>query len=166
MTATLSSPLSAAPPAWYGAFARPAREFGPAALERLEGEIPPELNGSLYVNGTGRLQRGGRPVAHWFDGDGAILGLHFRAGTATGLYRYVRTQGFEREEQSGRYQSAGYGAGSSGPLWERFYPLKNAANTSAIAFPDRLLALWEGGAAPRPRSRNAGHSRARLSGGS
>ena len=33
----------------------------------------------------------------------------------------------------------------SGNLWERFTkPLKNAANTSVLALPDKLLALWEG----------------------
>ena len=129
---------------WFATFERPAREFGPAPLKVLSGEIPAELQGRYFSNGTGRLERGGRRVGHWFDGDGAILGVTFGGGKARGTYRYVQTQGFRAEEQSGRYQHAGYGMGNDGPLWERFKPLKNAANTSVLALDDRLLALWEG----------------------
>jgi len=39
--------------------------------------IPEGLRGSLYRNGPARLERGGVRVGHWFDGDGAILAVHF-----------------------------------------------------------------------------------------
>ncbi|MBD2100559.1 carotenoid oxygenase family protein [Leptolyngbya sp. FACHB-261] len=133
-------------PLWSKALAQPAIEFGPTQLAPLAGQIPPGLRGSLYRNGPGRLERGGQRVAHWFDGDGGILAVHFGDTAATGLYRYVQTQGYREEDQAGHYLYGGYGQLASGPLWNRWLrPLKNAANTSVLALPDRLLALWEGG---------------------
>ncbi|MEN9223547.1 MAG: carotenoid oxygenase family protein, partial [Thermostichus sp. BF3_bins_97] len=78
-------------PLWSLALAEPGREFGPSELPLLSGAIPFGLQGSLYRNGPGRLQRGEERVGHWFDGDGAILAVHFGSGRATGLYRYVQT---------------------------------------------------------------------------
>jgi len=133
-------------PLWARAIAEPAREFGPVSLRVLSGEIPPGLRGSLYRNGPGRLERNGERVAHWFDGDGGILGVHFTDARATGLYRYVKTAGFQAEERAGQFLYAGYGQKVPGPFWRQWGAQpKNAANTSVLALPDKLLALWEGG---------------------
>jgi carotenoid cleavage dioxygenase-like enzyme len=92
------------------------------------------------------LSRNGQPVGHWFDGDGGILAVHFHAGQATGVYRYVQTSGYCQEEQAGCYLLGGYGMMPAGSWLERLTrEIKNAANTSVLALPDRLLALWEGG---------------------
>ncbi|VXD25293.1 Carotenoid oxygenase [Planktothrix serta PCC 8927] len=130
---------------WGQQFATPATEFPPTPLPVLSGKLPLGLKGSLYRNGPGRLERGGLRVGHWFDGDGAILAVHFTDEGATGVYRYVKTAGYQQEEQANRLMYGGYGMTSPGNLWERFTkPLKNAANTSVLALPDKLLALWEG----------------------
>ncbi|MEN9230099.1 MAG: carotenoid oxygenase family protein [Thermostichus sp. DG02_5_bins_236] len=128
-------------PLWSLALSEPGQEFGPTPLNVLSGAIPAGLQGSLYRNGPGRLQRGGERVGHWFDGDGAILAVHFRSGKVTGLYRYVQTAGYQAEEQAGRYRFGGYGMRAKRPGQAP----KNAANTSVLALPDRLLALWEAG---------------------
>lgn len=84
--------FAAGKPLWARAIAQPGQEFGPAPLRILAGTLPPGLRGSLYRNGPARLERGGKRVAHWFDGDGAILGVHFREQGAIATYRYVKTQ--------------------------------------------------------------------------
>ncbi len=143
------SPLLRAPLTWSDSLAYPALEFGPLELPVMAGSLPPGLSGSLYRNGPGRLERGGQRVGHWFDGDGAILGIHFRPRQdgqtqATGLYRYVQTQGYQVESRQDRYRYGGYGM--TPPGWQRWgRPVKNAANTSVLALPDQLLALWEAG---------------------
>jgi all-trans-8'-apo-beta-carotenal 15,15'-oxygenase len=149
---TASKPLSSrdrfaeGKPLWARAIAEPAQEFGPVSLPVLSGSIPPGLRGSLYRNGPGRLERGGERVAHWFDGDGGILGVHFTDGGATGLYRYVKTKGFLAEAQADHFLYPGYGQKAPGPFWRQWGAQpKNAANTSVLALPDKLLALWEGG---------------------
>lgn len=133
-------------PLWSRTIAEPGREFGPTPLRVITGQVPVGLRGSLYRNGPARLERGGERVAHWFDGDGAILGIHFTDAATTGLYRYVKTAGFLAESQADKLIYAGYGQMPSGPFWKRWLmEAKNVANTSVLAVPDQLLALWEGG---------------------
>ncbi len=130
---------------WAKAIAQPATEFPPTALSPISGKIPAGLRGSLYRNGPGRLERGGIRVGHWFDGDGAILAVHFTDAGATALYRYVQTTGYQEEAAADRLLYGNYGMTAPGPFWNQWLkPLKNAANTSVLALPDRLLALWEG----------------------
>jgi all-trans-8'-apo-beta-carotenal 15,15'-oxygenase len=134
-------------PTWHRAFATPASEFSPTPLTIVAGEIPAGVHGTLYRNGPGRLERGGQRVGHWFDGDGAILAVKFADGAARGVYRYVQTEGYKEETKADRFLYGNYGMKPSVPLWERASKsVKNAANTSVLALPDRLLALWEGGA--------------------
>lgn len=71
--------------AWAKAIAHPVKEFGLTPLPVVSGAIPLGLRGSLYRNGSARLERGGRRVGHWFDGDGAILAVHFTNAGASGI---------------------------------------------------------------------------------
>ena len=143
MVTTTCKPMQK--PLWANAVTHTAKGFTPMALPIVSGAIPTNLRGSLYRNGPARLERGGQRVGHWFDGDGAILGIHFTPNGATGVYRYVQTAEWQAEERSGHWQSGGYGMVAPGAFWQRFKAPKNAANTSVLALPDRLLALWEGG---------------------
>ena len=132
--------------AWSKAIAEPATEFDSTPLLIIAGEIPSDLRGSLYRNGPARLSRGDRRVGHWFDGDGAILAVHFTDTGATGVYRYVQTPGYKDEQTSAAFIYPNYGMTAAGAFWNNWLkPVKNAANTSVLALPDRLLALWEGG---------------------
>ncbi|MDG2617109.1 carotenoid oxygenase family protein [Thermoleptolyngbya sichuanensis XZ-Cy5] len=141
---SLHSPTSS--PAWAAAVLHTAQGFLPTPLPVLEGRVPGGLQGTLYRNGPGRLERGGQRMGHWFDGDGAILAVRFAKGAATATYRYVQTAGYRAEEAAGQLLFGNYGMTPPGPLWTRFGKLpKNVANTSVLALGDRLLALWEAG---------------------
>ncbi|MBK1986446.1 carotenoid oxygenase family protein [Sphaerospermopsis aphanizomenoides BCCUSP55] len=131
---------------WAKAISQPATEFPLTQLPILAGKIPDGLRGTLYRNGPARLERGGVPVGHWFDGDGAILAVHFTDAGATGVYRYVQTTGYQKEEAAGKFLYGNYGMTAPGVIWNQWIkPVKNAANTSVLALPHKLLALWEGG---------------------
>ncbi|MGF1989941.1 MAG: carotenoid oxygenase family protein [Nostoc sp. ZfuVER08] len=132
--------------AWAGAIAEPAKEFPLTQLPIISGKIPDGLRGRLYRNGPARLERGGRWMGHWFDGDGAILSVNFTDGGATAVYRYVQTNGYKQEAAADKLLYGNYGMTAPGAFWNQLLkPVKNAANTSVIALPDRLLALWEAG---------------------
>ena len=134
------------PKAWSKAIAQPASEFDLTPLSIISGAIPTDLRGTLYRNGPARLSRGEKRVGHWFDGDGAILGVHFTDEGATGVYRYVQTEGYLYEQQQDAFIYPNYGMTAAGAFWNNWLKsVKNAANTSVLALPDRLLALWEGG---------------------
>ena len=132
--------------AWSKAIAEPATEFELTPLEIIEGAIPEDLRGSLYRNGPGRLSRGQKRAGHWFDGDGAVLGVHFRDTGVSGVYRYVQTEGYLDEQEEDAYIYPNYGMTAAGAFWNNWLKsIKNAANTSVLALSDRLLTLWEGG---------------------
>ncbi|MFN4857379.1 MAG: carotenoid oxygenase family protein [Pseudanabaena sp.] len=131
---------------WAKAIAKPAIEFPLTQLSIVSGKIPANLKGSLYRNGPARLERGEMQVGHWFDGDGAILAVHFAEGQVRATYRYVQTEGYLAEEKANKLIYGNYGMTPKGLWWNRFgKSSKNVANTSVIALPDKLLALWEGG---------------------
>ncbi|MBW4629459.1 MAG: carotenoid oxygenase family protein [Brasilonema octagenarum HA4186-MV1] len=138
--------------AWAQALAEPAKEFSLTQLQILSGTIPEGLHGTLYRNGPARLERGGMRMGHWFDGDGAILAVHFNSPYeegekqgATAVYRYVQTDGYKEEAAAGQLLYGNYGMTAPGAFWNRWLkPVKNSANTSVLALPDKLLALWEG----------------------
>ena len=132
--------------AWSRAIAKPAAEFEPTSLSIIAGEIPSNLRGTLYRNGPARLTRGGQRVGHWFDGDGAVLRVNFNDSGATGVYRYVQTPGYLAEQEQDSFIYPNYGMTAPGAFWNNWLKsVKNAANTSVLALPDRLLALWEAG---------------------
>lgn len=140
--------LPPAAKAWAKAFEQPAKTFELQPLRLIEGSIPAELKGTFYQNGAARFSRGEASIGHWFDGDGAILAVQFAEGQARGCYRYVATEGYCAESEAGEFVKGGYGMLSPQPWIRRLgspltQAIKNVANTSVLALPDRLLALWE-----------------------
>lgn len=146
----LTPPFPEQPAPWTRALAYPAREFAPTALTPIAGTLPPGLRGVLYRNGPARLQRGDRWAGHWFDGDGAVLGVTFDGTSAQAAYRFVRTQAYVDDEVMDTWTQGSYGMTmpemavtiAPKPIRDR---LRHPANTSVLALPDRILALWEQG---------------------
>ncbi len=131
---------------WASAFRNVGVELDGVELTAARGAIPPELNGTLYRNGPGRLERGGQWVHHPFDGDGMITAFAFADGKAVLRNRFVRTEGWLAEEQADRFLYRGvFGTQKpGGPAANAFdLRLKNIANTHVVRLGDQLLALWE-----------------------
>lgn len=125
-----------------------SREHGFEPL-RVEGTIPEGLKGTLYRNGPGLLSLFGRPYQHWFDGDGVVAAARFADGGARGAVRLLETAGLAEERRRQRAYFGAYGTPTPGP----FNPLralrfargatKNPANTSVLAWNERVFALCE-----------------------
>ena len=131
---------------WASAFRNVDVELDGVDLTATRGAIPPDLKGTLYRNGPGRLERGGQWVHHPFDGDGMITALRFEGGRAQLRNRFVRTEGWLAEEQAGKvlYRGVFGSQKPGGPLANAFdLRLKNIANTHVVRLGDQLLALWE-----------------------
>lgn len=115
-------------------------------IDEVEGQIPPALEGTLFRNGPGLLDVNGQPIHHPFDGDGMIVKVAFKNGRAHFRNRFVRTQSFLEEQAAGKILYRGvFGTQKpGGPLANAFdLKLKNIANTNAIYWGGKLLALWE-----------------------
>ncbi|QVL52718.1 MAG: carotenoid oxygenase family protein [Cyanobium sp. M30B3] len=131
---------------WASAFRNVGVELSDVPLEAARGTIPAELRGTLYRNGPGRLERGGQWVHHPFDGDGMITALRFEGGGAALRNRFVRTEGWQAEEQAGTFVYRGvFGTQKPGGVLANAFDLrlKNIANTHVVRLGDQLLALWE-----------------------
>jgi all-trans-8'-apo-beta-carotenal 15,15'-oxygenase len=132
-------------PPWLGGLQDLTREHAFEPL-RVEGTLPPALEGTLYRNGPGRFAVGAERVPHWFDGDGAISSVRLAGGRASGAMRLVRTTGLEREERAGKRLFGGYGTPLVRPIRELLLgDSKNTANTSVLLWQDRLFATCEAG---------------------
>jgi carotenoid cleavage dioxygenase-like enzyme len=112
-----------------------------APFLKIVGELPRELNGTLYRNGPN--PQFDAPGAHWFVGDGMLHAFHLENGRASYRNRWVRTPKWLAEHDAGRALFGGFGrklpdapatATSDGGV----------ANTNIIFHAGRLLALEEG----------------------
>ncbi len=125
-------------PYLHGLFAPTTVETSPTAL-RVEGELPRDLRGAYFRNGTNpRLAPKNR--YHWFDGDGMVSGITFGDGRATFANRWIRTRGFEMEQAKG--ESIWPGVMGPFDFSAPLGPIKDTANTDLVFFRQRLLALW------------------------
>ena len=118
-----------------------------ASLDRIDGTVPPDLNGVLYRVGPGKHDVGGHTYDHWLDGDGMVRAFRFADGRVSFKNRYVRTPWFEKESRVGRPLYPNFATRSVGGLLKSALQggPKNPANTNIVQIGGRLLALWEGG---------------------
>lgn len=115
-------------------------------IDEIEGQIPADLNGTLFRNGPGLLDVNGQRIQHPFDGDGMICAISFENGQAHFRNRFVRTQGYLEEQQAGKILYRGvFGTQKPGGWLANAFDLrlKNIANTNVIYWGGKLLALWE-----------------------
>ncbi|MBF2017019.1 MAG: carotenoid oxygenase family protein [Rivularia sp. T60_A2020_040] len=130
---------------WQGGYQSLTEEFD-YWIDDIEGEIPPELNGTLFRNGPGLFDINGQNIHHPFDGDGMISRITFTNGRAHFRNRFIRTEGYIKEQEAGRILYRGvFGTQKPGGwLANAFdFNLKNIANTNVIYWGGKLLALWE-----------------------
>jgi carotenoid cleavage dioxygenase len=74
---------------------------------KVTGELPRELNGTLYRNGPN--PQFDAPGAHWFVGDGMLHAFHLENGRASYRNRWVRTPKWLAEHDAGRALFGGFG---------------------------------------------------------
>jgi carotenoid cleavage dioxygenase-like enzyme len=112
-----------------------------APFLKIEGELPRELNGTLYRNGPNPQFEA--PGAHWFVGDGMLHAFHLENGRASYRNRWVRTPKWQAEHDAGRALFGGFGRTLPGSPVTTTQD-SGVANTNIIFHGGRLLALEEG----------------------
>ncbi len=127
-------------------FERNGSDRGAARVHEIEGALPALPDGTWYLNGPGRFDRGGLRYGHWLDGDGLIRAMTFRGGEVSFASRFVRTRKFAAEEGAGRPLFRTFGSTFAGDrLNERGTALETPANVSIVNYAGMLLALGEQG---------------------
>ena len=115
-------------------------------IEDIEGEIPSELTGTIFRNGPGLTDVNGYRLKHPFDGDGMINSVAIKDGKAFYRNKFVKTEGYLKEQKSGKPEYRGvFGTQKPGGWLANAFDvkLKNIANTHVVYWGDKLLALWE-----------------------
>ena len=112
-------------------------------ISRIEGEIPRELNGTLYRNGPNQKiePKAGNQALHLFDGDALIHAIRFDDGQARVQSRYARTESFERSEAEGAFCIGGLNFGPDLVLEDP--PPGITPNTNIVPHAGCLFALVE-----------------------
>ena len=113
-----------------------------APFLKVVGELPRELNGTLYRNGPNPQFDGSG--AHWFLGDGMLHAFHLENGRASYRNRWVRTPKWQAEHDAGRALFAGFGGRKLPDAPATSCTDSGVANTNIIFHAGRLLALEEG----------------------
>ena len=121
----------------------PVREEVEASDLRVIGELPVGMDG-MFVRTGPNPQFDVIKGYHWFGGDGMLHGVRVAGGKASYRNRYVRTEGWQRENAAGKaLWSSGLGApefdNPNGP------GRGNTSNTALVWHDGRLFSLWEGG---------------------
>ncbi|AFZ02791.1 carotenoid oxygenase family protein [Calothrix sp. PCC 6303] len=131
---------------WQGGYKSLKQEYD-YWIEDIEGEIPPDLSGTLFRNGPGLLDINEQQIHHPFDGDGMISKITFTDGRAHFRNRFVQTEAYIKEQKAGKILYRGvFGTQKPGGMLTNIFnfKLKNIANTNVIYWGGKLLALWEG----------------------
>jgi all-trans-8'-apo-beta-carotenal 15,15'-oxygenase len=114
---------------------------------RVEGRLPPALEGTLYINGPGLFARDGRRKRNLLDGDGLVTAFTLRNGAAHLRARYVRTDKLREEDAAGRYLYATWTTQRPGGLLRNLglslHP-RGQAGVTVKRWDDRLFAFDEG----------------------
>ncbi|ACB54273.1 carotenoid oxygenase [Crocosphaera subtropica ATCC 51142] len=116
-------------------------------IKDIEGQIPPDLQGTLFRNGPGLFEVGGESIGHVFDADGMLRVFRFQEGKIYFQNRYIRTEGYLKEQKANKILYRGFGTQRSGGWLANIFNtnLKNAANTNVVYWGGKLWAMWEGG---------------------
>ncbi|MBM7117306.1 carotenoid oxygenase family protein [Archangium primigenium] len=131
-----------ASPSWLKAFRDLPHTYGFQPV-KVEGRLPPELEGTLVRVGPVTFGVGEQRYGHWFDGDGGVLAVRLGGGEARAAARLIETPSIRAERTAGKVLFSNYGTPAP-TLWRRLFGgVKNAANTSAMTWNGRLFALVE-----------------------
>ncbi|MFA5708913.1 carotenoid oxygenase family protein [Mycolicibacterium sp.] len=115
-------------------------------IEKVSGELPADLRGTLYRNGPGKMEAGGTKLGHLFDGDGMLSMFSMSEGAVHFRNRFIQTKHYQKSiiSDAAPYRALGT-MRPGGVLANALRFPANVANTGVVLHAGKLLALWEGG---------------------
>ena len=122
-------------------------EYSATEMEVI-GEIPKDIDGVYIRNTENPVQQ---PIGHYhpFDGDGMLHSMVFKDGKAEYRNRFVRTKGFEAEQQAGEAIWAGIANNpnkSKQPGWGAQGHVKDSSSTDVVVHAGKILTtFWQCG---------------------
>jgi carotenoid cleavage dioxygenase-like enzyme len=130
-------------PYMNGAWTPTHEEYDGSDLEVI-GKVPTDIDG-VYVRNTENPVHDPIGRYHPFDGDGMIHVMSFRDGKAEYRNRFVRTKGFQAEQEAGRALWAGLAenpALSERPGWGAHGSIKDSSSTDVVVHAGQILSTF------------------------
>ena len=118
-------------------------EYDATDLESI-GKIPKDVSG-VYVRNTENPIHTPIGVYHPFDGDGMLHSIHITGGKANYRNRFVRTKGFEAEQEAGRSLWAGiaeHPSRSERSGWGAQGALKDSSSTDVVIHAGNVVSTF------------------------
>lgn len=130
-------------PYMNGAWTPNQDEYNATGMEVI-GTIPDDIDG-VYIRNTENPVH--QPIGryHPFDGDGMLHAMRFHDGKAEYRNRFVRTKGFQAEEEAGEALWAGlaeHPSQSKRPGWGAQEGLKDSSSTDVVVHAGRILSTF------------------------
>lgn len=127
-----------------GAWTPCLEEVNATDLEVIEGTIPTDIDG-LYIRNTENPVQQPLGRYHPFDGDGMLHMISFRDGRADYRNRFVRTRGFEAEQEAGQALWGGLADGpgvSQRPGFGAHGGLKDSSSTDVVVHGGKVVSTF------------------------
>ena len=127
-----------------GAWTPLLEEVDATNLEVIEGVIPADIDG-VYLRNTENQVHQPLGRYHPFDGDGMIHQIDFHGGRADYRNRFVRTRGFEAEQEAGASLWGGLADPvklAKRPGWGAHGHLKDSSSTDVVVHAGRALSTF------------------------
>ncbi|MBI3677430.1 MAG: carotenoid oxygenase family protein [Proteobacteria bacterium] len=127
-----------------GAWTPLMEEVNASDLDVIEGTIPKDLDG-IYLRNTENQVHQPLGRFHPFDGDGMIHQIDFRGGHASYRNRFVRTRGFEAEQEAGASLWGGLADPvqlAKRPGWGAHGFLKDSSSTDVVVHAGKALSTF------------------------
>jgi all-trans-8'-apo-beta-carotenal 15,15'-oxygenase len=115
-----------------------ADELSVYEIDSVIGEIPKDLNISLYKASNGRKIKFGQQLKHFFDGDALAFRIDFNQGRARLFSKYIRTPQYVEEQSQQKMIYDEFGTKATGKR-------KNNPSINIIPWGKNFLALSESG---------------------
>jgi carotenoid cleavage dioxygenase len=127
-----------------GAWTPQHEEVDATDLEIIEGAIPTDIDG-LYIRNTENPVQQPLGRYHPFDGDGMLHMISFKDGKADYRNRFVRTRGFEAEQEAGQALWGGLMDGPNVSLRPGFGAhggMKDASSTDVVVHAGKIVSTF------------------------
>lgn len=127
-----------------GAWTPLLEEVNATDLDVIEGTIPNDIDG-IYVRNTENPVHHALGRYHPFDGDGMLHTISFQNGRASYRNRFIRTRGFEAEQEAGQSLWGGLMDGPGVSLRPGFGchgGMKDAASTDVVVHAGKIVSTF------------------------
>ena len=127
-----------------GAWTPLHEEVDASELDVIEGVVPDDIDG-IYIRNTENQVHQPLGRFHPFDGDGMLHQIDFQGGRASYRNRWVRTRGFQAEQEVGGSLWGGLMDGpgvSKRPGFGAHGGLKDSASTDVVVHAGKVLATF------------------------